>query len=71
MGDMIQASVKHTLDTLITAAVQEIYLNAIYPSRLREPQSSIRGSSSETLAQHNCNVAKTQLNSIAETVDCK
>ena len=71
MGNMVQACAKHTLGALMTAAVQETYLNAVHPSRLRKPQPPIRGSSSETLAQRECNVAEAQLNPVAGTVGCK
>lgn len=71
-GPREEVSVKKAiLENLMTAAVQETHLNAIHSSRLREPQPSTRGSLSETLTQHTCNVTDERLNPIAKTAGCK
>ena len=44
---------------LITAAVQETYLDIVYSSRLRKSQSENSESLSETLTYYHRNVAKT------------
>ena len=70
-GRTDQTPVKTALGSLMTVAVQKTYLNTVHHSRLREPQPQNRGSSSETLAQHNRNVAEVQLNPVAGTAGCK
>ena len=70
-GNVVRAHAKASLGTLMTAAVQETCLNAVHPSRLREPQPQNRGSVGETPAQHECSVAEIQLNPAAGTAGCK
>ena len=70
-GSTSPVQAKAALKTLTTAAVQETYLSAVHQSRLREPQTQIRGSLSETLVQHTRNVAEIQLNPVAGTAGCK
>lgn len=71
-GPREEASAKKAmLKNLMTAAVQETHLNAVHPSRLREPQPPTRGSSSETLAQHTRNAADERLDPVAGTANCK
>ena len=64
-------SQRATLANLMTAAIQETHLDAVHPSRLREPPTARAESSSETLAQSTRNVAAVQLNPVAGTVGCK
>ena len=55
----------------MTAAIQEIYLDIIYSSRLRESLTARVESSSEMLIQSTRNVVIAQLNLIAETINYK
>ena len=55
----------------MTAAVQETCLDAVHPSRLREPQPQNRGSLGKTPAQHDCSVTEIQFNPAAGTAGCK
>ena len=70
-GSGTKTAARTRLGSLMSTAVQETYLNAVHHSRLREPQPQTRGSSSETLAQHDRNIAEVQLNPVAGTAGCK
>ena len=70
-GNVVQAYVKASLGALMTAAVQETCLDAVHPSRLREPQPQNRGSLGKMPAQHDCSVTEIQFNPAAGTAGCK
>jgi len=59
---------------IMTLAMQEMHLDEVYflRSRISQLESTILKSTDvETSTHKNCNVAEKQLNSVAETVDCK
>ena len=56
---------------LMTAACRETYLDAVHPSRTRDPHIARIESDSETHTHRDCDVAEHQLNPVTETVDCK
>jgi len=54
--------------------VQEMHLNEVHFSRSKISQLELttsRSTNIKTLIHKDCNVAEKQLNSVAETVDCK
>jgi len=58
----------------MTLAMQETHLDEVHFSRSRISQfesTTSRSTDIETLTYKDCNVVKKQLNSVAETVDCK
>jgi len=58
----------------MTLAVRETHLDEVHFSRDRISQfesTTSRSTDVETLIHKDCNVAEKQLNSVAETVDCK
>jgi len=66
--------VRSILLRIMILAVQETHLDEVHFSRSRISQfESItsRNTDVEMLTHRDCNVAKKQLNSVAETVDCK
>ena len=55
-------------------AVQEMHLNEVHFSKDRISQlesTTLRSTDVKTLTHRDCNIVKKQLNSVAETVDCK
>jgi len=59
---------------IMTLAVQEMHLDEVHFSRDKISQfesTTLRSTNVETLTYRDCNVAEKQLNSVAETVDCK
>jgi len=66
--------VRSMLLRIMILAVQEMHLNEVHFSRDRISQlksTTSRSTDVETLIHKDHNVAEKQLNSIAETVDCK
>ncbi len=69
--------VMHVMNMLLRImilAVQKIHLNEVHFSRNKIFQlrsTTLRRTNVETLFHKDCNVVKKQLNSVAETVDCK
>jgi hypothetical protein len=66
--------VRSILLRVIILAVQKMHLNEIHFSRRRNSQfesENLRSHDDETLIHRNHNVVIKQLNSVAETVDCK
>jgi len=66
--------VKSMLLRIMTLAVQEMHLNEVY--FLKDKISQLKSTTSrstdiETLIHRNYNITEKQLNSVAETVDCK
>jgi len=59
---------------IMTLAMQETHLNKVHFSRNRISQfesTTLRSTDVETSTHKDCNVVEKQLNSVAETVDCK
>jgi len=59
---------------IMTLAMQKTHLNEVHFSRDRISQSeseNLRRHNDETLTHRDCNVVEKQLNSVAETVNCK
>ena len=66
------AALQMTLIGLMTAAVQETHLNAVYPSKRTRNPSTARAESGGKMPPHwHCDVAEDQLNPVTETVGCK
>jgi len=66
--------VRSMLLKIMTLAVQEMHLDEVHFSRDKISQfesTTLRSTNVETLTYRDCNVAEKQLNSVAETVDCK
>jgi len=66
--------VRSMLLKIITLAVRETHLDEVHFSRSRIFQlesTTSKSTNVETLIYRDCNVAEKQLNSVAETVDCK
>jgi len=66
--------VRSMLLRIMILTVQETYLNEVYFLKDKISQfesTTLRRTNIETLIHKNCNVAEKQLNSVAETVDCK
>jgi len=66
--------VRSMLLRIMTLAMQKMHLNEVHFSRdkiSRSESENLRRHNNETLTHRNCNVAEKQLNSVAETVDCK
>ncbi len=66
--------VRSMLLRIMTLAMQKMHLNEVHFSRdkiSRSESENLRRHNDETLTHRNCNVAEKQLNSVAETVDCK
>ncbi len=66
--------VRSMLLKIMTLAMQEMHLDEVYflRSRISQLESTISKSTDvETSTHKECNVAEKQLNSVAETVDCK
>ncbi len=66
--------VRSMLLRIMTLAMQETHLDEVHFSRSRISQfesTTSRSTDIETLTYKDCNVVKKQLNSVAETVDCK
>ena len=66
--------VRSMLLKVITLAMQEMHLNKVHFLRDRISRSefkNLRKHDDETLTYKDCNVVEKQLNSVAETVDCK
>ncbi len=66
--------VRSMLLRIMTLAMQETHLNKVHFSRNRISQfesTTSRSTDVETLTHKDCNVVEKQLNSVAETVDCK
>jgi len=66
--------VRSMLLKIMTLAMQEMHLDEVYflRSRISQLESTISKSTDvETSTHKDCNVAEKQLNSVAETVDCK
>ena len=71
-GGRKEADVRQTtLIGLMTAAWRETHLDAVHPSRTRDPQPLRAESNGETPTHRQCDVAEYQLNPIASTVGCK
>jgi len=66
--------VRSMLLRIMTLAMQEMHLNEVHFSRDRISQlesTTLRSTDVETSTHRDHNVAEKQLNSVAETVDCK
>jgi len=66
--------VRSMLLKIMTLAVRETHLDEVHFSRSRIFQlesTTSKSTNVETLIYRDCNVAEKQLNSVAETVDCK
>ena len=66
--------VRSMLLRIMTLAMQETHLNKVHFSRNRISQfesTTSRSTDVETSTHKDCNVVEKQLNSVAETVDCK
>ncbi len=66
--------VRSMLLRVMTLTVREMHLDEVHFSRDRIFQfksTTLKSTDVETLIHKNCNVAEKQLNSVAETVDCK
>jgi len=66
--------VRSMLLKIMTLAMQKTHLNEVHFSRDRISQSeseNLRRHNDETLTHRDCNVVEKQLNSVAETVNCK
>jgi len=66
--------VRSMLLRIMTLTVQETHLNEVHFSRSKIFQfesTTSRSTNVETSTHRDCNVAEKQLNSVAETVDCK
>ncbi len=66
--------VRSMLLKIMTLAMQEMHLDEVHFLRSRISQlesTTSRSTDVETLTHRDCNVAEKQLNSVAETVDCK
>jgi len=66
--------VKSMLLKVMILVVQKMHLNEVHFSRNRISRSeseNLKRHDDETLIHRNCNIAEKQLNSVAETVDCK
>jgi len=66
--------VRSMLLRIMTLAVQKMHLDKVHFLRNRISQSeseNLRKHDDETLTHRDCNVVEKQLNSVAETVDCK
>ena len=66
--------VRSMLLKVMTLTVQEMHLDEVYFLRSRISQfesTTSRSTDVETLIHKDCNVVEKQLNSVAETVDCK
>jgi len=74
MSTCLAMHVKSMLLRIMTLAVQEMHLNEVY--FLKDKISQLKSTTSrstdiETLIHRNYNITEKQLNSVAETVDCK
>ena len=71
-GSQKEANVRWT--TLIgsmATACRETHLDAVHPSRTRDPQTSRARSDGETPTHRQCDVAENQLNFVTRTAGCK
>ena len=71
-GSRKEADVRRaTLIDLMAAACRETHLDAVHPSRTRDPQTARAGGDSETPTHRQCDVAENQLNPVTGTAGCK
>ena len=71
-GGRKEADVRRTtLISPMAAACRETHLNAVHPSRTRDPQTARAESDGETLTHRQYDVAEDQLNSVTGTAGCK
>ena len=52
-------------------ACRETHLDAVHPSRTKDPQTARAGSDGETLTHRQCDVAENQFNLVTGTAGCK
>jgi len=74
MNTCLAMHVRSMLLKIMILAVQEMHLDEVHFSRDRISQfesTTLKSTDVETSTHKDCNVAEKQLNSVAETVDCK